>query len=190
MPSPGQSNSKERGNKNLQKDIQHPFDTIQILLEQSKPCLPASQEHSPEVRSHWPCPSQGLSPPGHGISKKKQFSILFYIFYRLFLPWHISPSNPSVQRQVPLDSSHVPWFEQSPSPGQSNSVGNKFVGELYCFCIVLVLNRYLLEQSMPCLPEKHEHSPVDVPQFPALLQSSGHVNSRILIYQKIVTCDK
>jgi hypothetical protein len=83
VPSPGQSNSKET-KRNLQKDKQHPFDTIQILLEQSNPCLPASQEHSPEVRSHWPCPSQGVSPPGHGISEENNFSFNFtFIFLNL-----------------------------------------------------------------------------------------------------------
>ena len=80
MPSPGQSNSKEPKNKNLQKYKQHPFDTIQILLEQSNPCLPASQEHSPEVRSHWPCPSQGISPPGHGISEENFFHSISHLF--------------------------------------------------------------------------------------------------------------
>ena len=78
VPSPGQSNSKEK-KRNLQKDKQHPFDTIQIILEQSNPCLPASQEHSPEVRSHWPCPLQGISPPGHGISEENIYFIQFHI---------------------------------------------------------------------------------------------------------------
>ena len=39
----------------------------------------------------------------------------------LKLPWHISPSKPWSQTQLPTVSSHVPWFEQVPSPGQSNS---------------------------------------------------------------------
>ena len=37
----------------------------------------------------------------------------------------------------------------------------------------------LLEQSRPCLPGSHVHSPMLVSQTPALLQSSGHFSSRI-----------
>ena len=42
----------------------------------------------------------------------------------IVLPLHVpdSLSNPWKQTQVPVVSSHVPWFEQVPSPGQSNSV--------------------------------------------------------------------
>ena len=35
------------------------------------------------------------------------------------------PSKPSSQIQVPVRSSHVPWFEHKPSSGQSNSTNGK-----------------------------------------------------------------
>ena len=38
------------------------------------------------------------------------------------LPWHISPSNPKWQTQVPVETSHSPWYEQVPSPGHCKSV--------------------------------------------------------------------
>ena len=37
-----------------------------------------------------------------------------------------------------------------------------------------MLIKYLLEQSTPFLPGLHKQTPVDVSQFPALLQFPGH----------------
>ena len=41
----------------------------------------------------------------------------------------------------------------------------------------------LLEQSAPCRPSSQEHLPVEVLQSPALLQSSGQLNSERNIMQ-------
>ena len=41
-----------------------------------------------------------------------------------------------------------------------------------------MLENNLLEQSVPFLPGSHEQIPVDVSQFPALLQSPGQINSK------------
>ena len=104
--------------------------------------------------------------------------------YLDILPKHSAPSNPSLHIQTPVESSQVPWFEHMPSTGidgQSNSKiikWNKVSMLFYSF-----QNRNsLLEQSVPCLPGLHEHCPVEVSQFPALLQSPGHVNSKTVKY--------
>ena len=41
-----------------------------------------------------------------------------------------------------------------------------------------ILEKNLLEQSVPFLPGSHKQIPVDVSQFPALLQSPGQINSK------------
>ena len=41
-----------------------------------------------------------------------------------------------------------------------------------------MLENNLLEQSVPFLPGSHKQIPVDVSQFPALLQSPGQINSK------------
>ena len=111
-------------------------------------------------------------------------TILFDEKHRWLLPKHSFPSNPSLQMQVPVESSQVPWLAHVPSgptEGQSNSIEVKYkeknIRYLICMCILTYFS--LLEQSMPCRPLSHEHCPVDVSQFPALLQSCGQVNSRI-----------
>ena len=43
------------------------------------------------------------------------------------LPWHISPWNPELQVQVPVETSQIPWFEQLPSPGHRMSVDEKYI---------------------------------------------------------------
>ena len=47
-----------------------------------------------------------------------------------------------------------------------------------------MLENNLLEQSVPFLPGSHKQIPVDVSQLPALLQSSGQINSKenMMIY--------
>jgi hypothetical protein len=43
--------------------------------------------------------------------------------------------------------------------------------------VVVTVVVVVIEQSAPNLPGSHEHSPVDVSQFPALLQSAGQESS-------------
>ena len=38
------------------------------------------------------------------------------------LPWHIRPSNPASQIQIPVVSSQIPLNEHFPSPGQLDSM--------------------------------------------------------------------
>ena len=49
----------------------------------------------------------------------------------LALPLQVVPSKPSLQTHVPVMSSHDPWFEHKPSPGQSNSVDKYLVKITY-----------------------------------------------------------
>ena len=97
----------------------------------------------------------------------------------MYLPKHWIPWNPSSQVQVPVVSSQVPWFEQTPSTGidgQSNSYESKNKTQLFQTQSInlKILNKNLLEQSTPFLPGSHKQTPVDVSQFPALLQFPGH----------------
>ena len=87
--------------------------------------------------------------------------------------------------QVPVVSSQVPWFEQTPSTGidgQSNSFQNKNRNQLGMYFKLIKLKmliKNLLEQSTPFLPGLHKQIPVDVSQLPALLQFPGQMNSEI-----------
>ena len=95
----------------------------------------------------------------------------------MYLPKHWIPWNPSSQVQVPVVSSQVPWFEQTPSTGidgQSNSLENKKQLFQTDYINLKMLIKNLLEQSTPFLPGLHKQTPVDVSQFPALLQFPGH----------------
>ena len=113
--------------------------------------------------------------------------------YLLFSPLQIVPSNPSLHMHNPTMSSHVPWFEQRPSSGQSISVNGisylkSYVDYHKCkwkdlylkSCSTTVINRKIisLEQSRSCLPGSHVHCPTSVSQTPAPLQSAGHFSSR------------
>ena len=80
--------------------------------------------------------------------------------------------------QDPIVSSQIPWFEQRPSSGQSNSVEMK-ISCLKSYLIIAIERKIIsLEQSRPCLPGSHVHSPTLVSQNPALLQSAGHFSSK------------
>ena len=81
--------------------------------------------------------------------------------------------------QEPIVSSQIPWLEQVPSSGQSNSRQEKIRINMFCNIFKILFRKTLLEQSDPCLPTVHKHCPVLVLQIPALLQSPGQVNSKI-----------
>ena len=78
--------------------------------------------------------------------------------------------------QEPIVSSQIPWLEQVPSSGQSNSRQEKI--RIDCNIFKVIFWKTLLEQSGPCLPTAHKHCPVLVLQIPALLQSPGQVSSK------------